>query len=110
MTVEAPGQQQTRFQKAQANPHRKVKAMSYLGQCYARRNMNDLAARTFETALKEKVMWDDEKKELTYSLATVFEKMGKRDEAKKQFEEIFGVDSSYRDVSKKMDEYYGGQG
>ena len=27
--------------------------MSYLGQCYARRNMNDLAVRTMEAALKE---------------------------------------------------------
>src|SRR6185436_6673248 len=72
------------FQKAQSNPNRKVRAMSYLGQCYARRNMNDLAVRTMEGALKEKLVWDEEKKELAYNLGMVFEKMGKREEAKRQ--------------------------
>ncbi|HSU53265.1 MAG TPA: tetratricopeptide repeat protein [Candidatus Dormibacteraeota bacterium] len=96
------------FQRAQQNPHRKAKAMSYLGQCYARRNMNDLAVRTFEASLKEKLIWDDEKKEIAYNLGVTLEKMGKRDEAKHQFEEIYGVDSSFRDVSQKMDQYYGG--
>jgi tetratricopeptide (TPR) repeat protein len=97
------------FQKAQANPNRKVKSMGYLGQCYARRNMNDLAVRTFETALKEKVVWDEEKKDLTYNLASVLEKMGKRAEANKQFEEIYAVDIGYRDVGKKVDDYYNSQ-
>ena len=97
------------FQKAQSNPNRKTKAMGYLGQCYARRNMNDLAVRTLESALKEKLVWDEEKKELTYNLGSIFEKMGKREDAKAQFEQIYGVDSSYKDVSKKMDDYYGGQ-
>jgi tetratricopeptide (TPR) repeat protein len=98
------------FQKAQSNPNRKVRAMSYLGQCYARRNMNELAVRTMESALKEKPGWDEEKKELAYNLGTVLEKMGKRDDAKRQFEEIYAVDASYRDVGKKMDEYYRGEG
>jgi len=97
------------FQKAQANPNRKTRAMGYLGQCYARRNMNELAVRTLESAVREKVGWDEEKKDLTYNLGSIFEKMGKREEAKAQFEQIYGVDSTYKDVSKKMDDYYGGQ-
>jgi tetratricopeptide (TPR) repeat protein len=99
----------TEFQKAQSNPNRKTKAMGYLGQCYARRNMNDLAVRTLESALKEKLVWDEEKKDLAYNLGSIFEKMGKREDAKVQFEQIYGVDSSYKDVSKKMEDYYGGQ-
>ena len=98
------------FQRAQANPHRKIKAMNYLGQCYARRGMNELATRTFEGAIKEKLIFDDEKKELVYNLGCALEKMGKREEAKQQFETIYGTDSTYRDVAKKMDEYYGQQG
>ncbi len=94
------------FQKAQANPNRKVKAMSYLGQCYARRNMNDLAVRTMESALKEKPVWDEEKKELAYNLGSVLEKIGKRDDAKRQFEELFAVDATYKDVSEKMEKYF----
>ena len=95
------------FQKAQQNANRKVKSMSYLGQCYARKNMNELAVRTFEAALKEKPVWDEEKKELTYNLAMVLEKLGRRDDARRQLEEIFGIDSAYRDVAKKVDEFYG---
>jgi tetratricopeptide (TPR) repeat protein len=97
------------LQKAQTNPNRKVKSMNYLGQCYARRNMNELAVRTFETALKEKLTWDEEKKELVYNLGSVLEKMGKRAEANKQYEEIYAQDIGYRDVAKKVDDYYKGQ-
>jgi tetratricopeptide (TPR) repeat protein len=42
------------FQKAQANPHKRLQAMSYLGQCFAARGMNDMAARQLQNALKEK--------------------------------------------------------
>jgi tetratricopeptide (TPR) repeat protein len=98
------------FQKSQTNPHRKVRSMNFLGQCYARRNMNELAVRTFESALKEKPIWDDEKKELAYNLGSVLEKMGKKAEAMKQYEEIFAVESTYKDVGKKLDDFYSGQG
>jgi predicted Zn-dependent protease len=98
------------FQRAQLNANRKAKAMSYLGQCYAKRNMNDLAVRTMEAALKEKLTWDEERKELAYNLGSVLEKMGKRDDAKRQFEEIYAVDASYRDIDEKMKGYYGGEG
>jgi tetratricopeptide (TPR) repeat protein len=98
------------FQKSQANPNRKVKSMNFLGQCYARRNMNELAVRTFESALKEKPIWDEEKKDLAYNLGSVFEKIGKKIESIKQYEDIFAVDSSYKDVGKKVDDYYNNQG
>jgi tetratricopeptide (TPR) repeat protein len=98
------------FQKARANPHRHVQAQSYLGQCYARRNMNDLAARTFQAAIAEKPTFDDEKKELVYCLGCVLEKMGKKDEAIEQFKLIYETDIGYKDVAAKVDSYYGAQG
>ncbi|HOX56697.1 MAG TPA: tetratricopeptide repeat protein [Candidatus Paceibacterota bacterium] len=97
------------FQKAQGNPHRRIQALSYLGQCFSRRGINDLAATTFQDAIKEKVVFDDEKKELIYLLGCVFEKMGKRDEAIAQFKLIYAVDVGYKDVADKMDAFYGGQ-
>src|SRR5881394_4499662 len=69
------------FQKAQNNPHRRIQAMGYLGQCFARRGMNDIAARTLQNAIKEKLTFDDEKKELIYLLGCVLETMGRKDEA-----------------------------
>jgi len=51
----------------------------------------------------------DEKKELAYNLGSVLEKMGKKAEAMKQYEEIFAVESTYKDVGKKLDDFYSGQ-
>ena len=97
------------FQKSRANPNRKIQSLSYLGQCFAKRNMNDLAIRTFEEAIKDKPVLDEEKKELVYNLACVLEKTGKREEAIKQFEQIYAVDIGYKDVASKVDAFYAGQ-
>ena len=97
------------FQKAQGNPHRRIQALSYLGQCFARRGINDLAASTLQDAIKEKVVFDDEKKELVYLLGCVYEKMAKREEAIAQLKLIYAVDVGYKDVAEKIDAYYGGQ-
>ena len=97
------------FQKAENNPHKRLQAMLYSARCFAARNMNDLAARKLQNALKEKVGFDDERKELLYTLGTVFEKMGKADDAIKQFLDIYEVDVSYRDVATRVDSHYAGQ-
>ena len=97
------------FQKAQGNPHRRIQALSYLGQCFSRRGINDLAATTFQDAIKEKVVFDDEKKELVYLLGCVYEKMAKREEAIAQFKLIYAADVGYKDIAEKIDAYYGGQ-
>jgi tetratricopeptide (TPR) repeat protein len=97
------------FQKAKNNPHRKLQTLNYLGQCFARRNMNELAVRNFEEAIKEKLVFDEEKKDLIYNLGVVLEKMGKREDAVKRFEEIYGQDIMYRDVAAKVDAFYGNQ-
>ncbi len=97
------------FQRAQKNQHRRIAALNYLGQCFARRDMHDMAARTFQNAIKEKVLFDDEKKELIYFLGSVLEKMGKKDEAIEQFKQIYEVDIGYRDVAGKVDAYYLGK-
>ena len=96
------------FQKAQSNPHRRIAAMNYLAQCFAKRRMFELATRTLQGALKEKIVFDDEKKELIYNLGCVLESMGKKDEAIKQFELIYEVDIGYRDVAAKVDAFYAG--
>lgn len=95
------------FQKAQQNPHKRLAAMGYLAQCYAKKKMFDFAARTLQNAIKEKQIFDDEKKEMTYNLGTVFENMGKKDDAIEQFKLIYEVDSGYKDVAAKVEASYG---
>ena len=97
------------FQKAQANPHKRIAAMNYLAQCFARRGMNDSAVRMLQNALREKQVFDDEKKELTYQLGCIYEQMGKRQEAMEQFTTIYETDIGYKDVAAKVDSFYAGQ-
>jgi tetratricopeptide (TPR) repeat protein len=94
------------FQKAQGNPNKRLQAMSYLGQCFAARGMNDMAASTLQTALREKAGFDEEKKELIYALGSVLEKMGKKEEAIEQFKQIYQTDMGFKDVAAKIDAYY----
>ncbi|HEY5913738.1 MAG TPA: tetratricopeptide repeat protein [Verrucomicrobiae bacterium] len=97
------------FQRSQNNPHRRVASMNFLAQCFSRRKMYDLAARTLQNAIKEKPVLDEEKKDLLYNLGDVLEKMGKQDEAIEQFKTIYEVDIGYKDVAAKVEKFYSGQ-
>jgi tetratricopeptide (TPR) repeat protein len=97
------------FQKAQNNAHKKIAAMSYLAQCYAQKKMFDSAVRKFQEALKEKLVFDEEKKDLIYNLGCVLESAGKKAEAFEQFLIIWETDASYKDVAAKVDAYQAGQ-
>lgn len=96
------------FQKAQMNPNRKIASQFYIGKCFAKQKMYDLAARRFETAIAEKQIFDEEKKEIIYELGAVLEAQGKTEEAITQFKQIYEVDIGYRDVAAKVDAYYAG--
>lgn len=97
------------FQKAQNNPHKRLPAMNYLGQCLAKKRMFDMAARTFQRAIEEKQVFDDEKKDLVYNLGAVLESMGKKTEAIDQYKILYELDMGYRDVGAKVDAFYAGQ-
>jgi len=58
-------------------------------------------ARKLQEALKEKPVFDEEKKELLYIYGCIVEKMGKRKEAIESFEQIYEVDIGYKDVAPK---------
>jgi tetratricopeptide (TPR) repeat protein len=97
------------FQKAKNNPHKGLAAMNYLAQCYAKRKMFDMAARTLQSAIKEKPVFDEEKKDLVYNLGCVLESMGKKEEAIEQLKLIYEIDIGYKDVAAKVDAFYAGQ-
>lgn len=96
------------FQKAQANPQRRLQSMTGMAQCMAAKGMNDMAARRLQDALKEKPGWDDEKKEMVYQLGVLLDKMNKREEAIENFKQIYEIDISYKDVAARVDAYYSG--
>jgi len=97
------------FQKSRGNPNKRIASMNFLAQCFAKRKMFDMAARSLQDAIKEKMVFDDEKKELIYNLGCVLEGMGKREEAVEQFKLIYETDIGYKDVAAKVDAFYAGQ-
>jgi hypothetical protein len=62
--------------------------------------------RTLQNAIKEKQVFDEEKKDLIYNLGCVLDAMNKRSEALEQFLQIYETDISYRDVAAKVDSHY----
>ena len=98
------------FQKAQNSPKHKLDSLNYLGQCFMKRGMHDMAVSQFEKALGEKTVMDQQRKELVYNLACVYEELGRREEAAKYFKEIYEVDISFRDVADKVESGYSSGG
>lgn len=97
------------FQKSQAHPHYRIRSQAKLGQCFAKRGMLDLAARSLKNALTAKEVFDDEKKDIHYELACILNKMGKVDEAIEEFKIIYESDIDYKDVSERVEAYYAGK-
>lgn len=96
------------FQKAQANPHRKIASLGFLGQCFSKRGLHDVAVRTLQKAVDEKQTFDDEKKELIYQLGLALEAMGRPNDAIEQFKQIYEQDIGFKDVAAKVDAFYAG--
>jgi tetratricopeptide (TPR) repeat protein len=95
------------LQRARQNPNVRLKAMNLLGQCFVEKSMLDLAASTFKSAASEILAMDNLKKEITYKLAMVFEKMAKKDEYIECLKAIYEVDYGYLDVAKRVESSYG---
>jgi tetratricopeptide (TPR) repeat protein len=94
------------LQKAQNHPNRRIPALGLLAKCFARRGMHDIASRTLQNAIREKPVFDDEKKDLVYELGDVLEKSGKANDAVEQFKLIYEIDIGFRDVADRVDRFY----
>lgn len=95
------------LQRAQQNPSVRLRAMNLLGECYMGRGMYDLASKILEKAKSELYQMDATKKEITYKLGMVFEKMGLHDKCIECMKEIYEVDYSFRDVAERVEGSYG---
>ena len=98
------------FQRSQKSPAHKHRSLCYLGQCFMERGMHDMALSQFEKAMEGKAAFDDQKKELVYLLASVYEQQGKLELAGDHYKSIYEVDISYRDVAEKDEGGYSAGG
>ena len=94
------------FQRAQNSPKHKLESLNYLGQCFMRRGLYDMALSQFEKALAGKGVFDEQKKNLVYNLASVYDELGRQEEAQGHFKSIYEVDIGFKDVAQKVEEGY----
>jgi tetratricopeptide (TPR) repeat protein len=96
------------FQKAVADPKMRQKSHKYLGFCFGKKNLLDLAVQQY-TSYLSLVLDDqaDEAKEVRYLRARVLEDQTKRDEAIKDYERIVAIDLNYKDAAVRLSKLRG---
>ncbi len=97
------------FQISVNEPRFKLQSCNYMGLCFVKTQMFDLAEVQFNTALKELStagQMDAFTKEVMYNLATVLEQTGQVDKAVEKYKEIYKVDIGFKDVSEKIRKTY----
>lgn len=91
------------FQLARKDPSRFIPSMSMLALCYKEKGFNKLAIETLEEALRGLDRNAEEYLAMKYELADVYERDGDTEKALELFMEVYGMDSSFRDVSKRIE-------
>lgn len=94
------------FQISQRNPKVRIQSLLGLGRAFILGKKYDLAVDQLEIAKKESKLMNDSKKEIIYELARAYELMGKAEQAFNEYKEIYSSDISYKDVAKKINDYY----
>ena len=94
------------FQQSKNNAQRQSMSLNYLGECFRRKGMFDLAVSQFETALSTMHTMDSLKKDVIYSLARTYEDMGRHAAALDQFKIIYTDDIGFRDVAQRVENLY----
>ncbi|MCK5707239.1 MAG: hypothetical protein KAI43_06250 [Candidatus Aureabacteria bacterium] len=95
------------FQRSITSPNYKSQSINKLGICFERKNILDLAIEQFQKGIES--CGNDMsslKKDITYNLASTLEKAGKHDFAIEHYKAIYQVDISYKDISKKIEDFY----
>ena len=99
----------TEFQKTVGDPKVRQESHRYLGFCFAKKNLLDLAVQQYTSYLS--LALDDQSdkaKEVRYLRGRVLEDQSKRDDAIKDFERIVAIDLNYKDAATRLTKLRGG--
>jgi tetratricopeptide (TPR) repeat protein len=91
------------LQQAQRDPRRSLRAISLLGQAFAKKGWLPEAAKTLEKALTQQELTDSQEMDLRYGLGDVLEQMGELQRALDNFSKVAMTDFNYRDVRVRVD-------
>ncbi len=94
------------FQRVVRDPKLRVSATAMLGNCFAKKGLDELAIEQFERALEESSLMEESGKEIAYNLGITYERVGNLEEAEGAYKKIFEIDIGFRDIAEKMEEVY----
>jgi tetratricopeptide (TPR) repeat protein len=90
------------FQLAAKDESRLLECSSMLGICFLEKGMPKLAVKWFEKGLQAPGRTEDEYQALRYDLANALEQSGEVERARAIFTELYGQDSTFRDVAERV--------
>lgn len=92
------------FQLAAKNPARLVDCCSMLGLSFLDKSLPELAVKWYRRGLAHPGLPEIEQLGLLYELGSAYLAMGDRDNARKTYVEIYGINTNYRDVVARLSE------
>jgi len=96
------------FQRTVSDPKYRLKSHKFLGFCFSKKNMLDLAVKNYSSYLTQaEDPLSDESKEVRYLRARQYEQMGKKDEAIADLSQLVEIDLSYKDCAARLEKLRG---
>ncbi|MCI0615755.1 hypothetical protein L0244_22450, partial [bacterium] len=92
------------FQIASKDPRRFLECCSMLGLCFIEKGMPKLAVKWYQRGLETGGFTEEEYLGLKYEMASAYELMSEFDRALEYYQEVYGVNAGYRNVTKKVKE------
>jgi len=97
------------FQIAQKHPKYNFSSNVYLGRCFFEKGHNELAVDQLSKVIKMENYTDRELLDAIYYLGLAFEKTNDMANAKECFKKVYSVSSKYKDIARKIQQYYSQQ-
>jgi len=96
------------FQRTVNDPRFRLKSYKFLGFCFAKKNMVELAVKNYTTYLTttEDVLSDDSK-EVRYLRGRIYEQGGKKEEAIADYSSLVEMDLGYKDCAARLEKLRG---
>lgn len=92
------------FQYAARDPAKMVECCGILGLCFREKGMPQLALKWYQKGLDTPSLGEHESIGLRYDIAEVHKEEGEYKKAMQIYSEVYGMDSTYRDVAAKIKE------
>ncbi len=93
------------FQIASRSDRLKLKSLEMIGYCFLQQNMPGLAVKQLRRGLDMADSIEGDTLGLHYNLGLAYEMMGEMEKAREQFEDVYIVDVTFKDIEEKMKKF-----